>query len=161
MTLSCVSSWAQSAIDERNGPRGWSSATRSGASCGSPRWVAKVDADLRLSRAKGTIQVLATHELADFKAVGNADSAEVAIAESLINKCAIRVLRQQAVKPLRALKDIIGLTDTEVEEIGRWSGAGFLGWGLWQCGTAGSHVVRVDLTATERRLFHTNERMTV
>jgi hypothetical protein len=40
-----------------------------------PALVAKVDSDLRLSRAQGTIQVLATHRLADFQAAGAAGSA--------------------------------------------------------------------------------------
>ena len=126
-----------------------------------PAMVRKVDSDLRLSRAQGTIQVLATHEIADFSTVGTGDSAEVAIAKSLISKCAIRVLCQQDVKPLREMRDTIGLTDSECDEIGRWSGEGFLGWGLWKVGSAGSHVVKVTLTDLERQLFHTNERMTV
>ena len=39
-----------------------------------PALVRKIDSDLRLSRAHGTIQVLATHRLADFETAGAAGS---------------------------------------------------------------------------------------
>ena len=161
MALSCVSSWAQAAIDVDGGRPRMVIRDEVWRQLRIPAMVRKVDSDLRLSRAQGTIQVLATHEIADFSTVGTGDSAEVAIAKSLISKCAIRVLCQQDVKPLREMRDTIGLTDSECDEIGRWSGEGFLGWGLWKVGSAGSHVVKVTLTDLERQLFHTNERMTV
>jgi hypothetical protein len=161
MALSCVSSWAQAAIDVPGGPPRMVIRDEVWRQLRIPAMVRKVDADLRLSRKDGVIQVLATHELSDFESVGDAGSAEVQIAKSLISKCSIRILCQQDVEPLRRLRDTIGLTDTECDEIGRWSGEGFLGWGLWKIGSAGSHVVKVTLTATERELFHTNERMVV
>ena len=161
MALSCVSSWAQAAIDVDGGRPRMVIRDEVWRQLRIPAMVRKVDSDLRLSRAMGTIQVLATHEMADFSSVGTADSAEVAIAKGLISKCAIRVLCQQDVGPLRDMRDTIGLTDSECDAIARWSGEGYLGYGLWKLGSAGGHIVKVGLSPLERQLFHTNERMAV
>ncbi len=74
MTLACVSSWGQAAIDEPGGPVRLVVRDELWRAMRIPAMVRKVDSDLRLSRAQGTIQVLATHRLADFEAVGAAGS---------------------------------------------------------------------------------------
>ncbi len=161
MTLSCVSSWAQAAIDVTGGPPRLVIRDEVWRQARVPAMLRKVDADLRLSRSTGTIQVLATHQLGDFNGVGAAGSAERALATELISKCAVRVLCPQDTGPLRELRETIGLSTAECDEIARWTGPGFRGWGLWQIDRGGSHVVKVELTDLERQLFHTNERMTV
>jgi hypothetical protein len=125
-----------------------------------PAMVRKIDSDLRLSRAHGTIQVLATHRLADFEAVGTAGSEEAAIARNLIASCDIRVCLAQDTAPLAMTREVIGLTDTECAHIGSWSAAQ-IGRALWKVGRASSNVVHVMLTPAEQRLFWTNEKMAV
>ncbi|TLQ38935.1 type VI secretion protein [Streptomyces marianii] len=163
MVLSCVSSWAQSAID-RPGNRPWIVVRdelwrqmRSGGAA----MVKKIDADLRLSRATGTIQVLATHRLSDFESVGAAGSEAVNIAKDLISSCETRIQLAQDTRPLRLTREVIGLTDAECDLIGSW-GAGQRGRALWKVGRGGgSHAVQLVLSHTEEKLFETDERMVI
>ncbi|GHH25688.1 type VI secretion protein [Streptomyces rubradiris] len=161
MVLTCVSSWAQSAID-RPGERPWIVVRdelwrqmRSGGAA----MVKKIDADLRLSRATGTIQLLATHRLSDFESVGAAGSEAVSIAKDLIASCETRIQLAQDTRPLAITREAIGLTDAECELIGSW-GAGQRGRALWKVGRGGgSHAVQLLLSSTEKTLFETDERM--
>ncbi|MFB8314683.1 type VI secretion protein [Streptomyces sp. NPDC055961] len=163
MVLSCVSSWAQSAID-RPGARPWIVVRdelwrqmRSGGAA----MVKKIDADLRLSRATGTIQVLATHRLSDFESVGAAGSEAVNIAKDLISSCETRIQLAQDTRPLRLTREVIGLTDAECDLISSW-GAGQRGRALWKVGRGGgSHAVQLVLSHTEETLFETDEKMVI
>ena len=76
MILACVSSWAQAAVDEPGGPVRMVVRDELWRALRVPALVRKIDSDLRLSRAQGTIQVLATHRLADFETAGAAGSEE-------------------------------------------------------------------------------------
>jgi type IV secretory pathway VirB4 component len=159
MTLACVSSWAQAAIDAP-GPARIIVRDELWRSLRIPALVRKADSDLRLSRAQGTIQVLATHRLADFEAAGPAGSAEAAIASGLVASCDTRVCLRQDTAPLARLAREIGLTDTECAHIASWS-AHHTGRAIWKAGRSASAVVQVVLTPAEQRLFWTNERMGV
>jgi type IV secretory pathway VirB4 component len=160
MTLACVSSWGQAAIDEPDGPVRLVVRDELWRAMRIPAMVRKIDSDLRLSRAQGTIQVLATHRLADFEAVGPEGSPEVAIARNLIASCDVRICLHQDTEPLKMTRDVIGLTDTECAHIGSWTGE-HVGRALWKIGRRASHVVQTVLHPIERRLFYTNERMTL
>lgn len=157
MILACVSSWAQAAVDEP-GPARMVVRDELWRSLRIPALVRKIDSDLRLSRAQGTIQVLATHRLADFETAGVAGSAESAIATGLIASCDTRICLRQDTAPLAATREQIGLTDTECAHIASWSGQQ-TGRAVWKVGRAASAVVQVVLTPAERSLFWTNERM--
>jgi type IV secretory pathway VirB4 component len=157
MTLACVSSWGQAAIDDPAGPirlvvrdEGWRAMRI-------PALVRKLDGDLRLSRATGTIQVLATHRLADFETVGPAGSPEAAIAANLIASCDTRICLAQDTGPLAMTRDAIGLTGPECAHIASW-GAAHIGCALWKTGRF-SAAVRLQLTPAELGLFYTNQRM--
>ena len=141
---SCVSSWAQSAIDEVDGPPRMIIRDEVWRQLRIPAMVAKIDADLRLSRKDGCVQVLATHELADFDAAGDTASAESKTARGLINKCDVKIVCPQDTKPLEALGDSMGLSDSEVAEVGSWSGEAYKGYALWQIASGGSHVVKAN-----------------
>jgi hypothetical protein len=158
MTLACVSSWGQAAVDEPGGPVRMIVRDELWRSLRVPALVRKTDSDLRLSRAHGTIQVLATHRLADFEAAGNAGSAEASIAANLIASCDTRVCLRQDTAPLAATREQIGLTDTECAHIASWTGQQ-AGRAVWKIGRAASLVVQTVLTPVERRLYWTNERM--
>lgn len=163
MVLTCVSSWAQAAID-RPGNRPWivvrDELWRQMRSGGASQ-VKKIDADLRLSRATGTIQLLATHRLSDFEGVGAAGSEAVNIAKDLISSCETRIQLAQDTRPLRMTREAIGLTDAECDLIGSW-GAGQRGRALWKVGRGGgSHAVQLMLSHTEEQLFETDEKMVI
>jgi hypothetical protein len=159
MVIACVSSWSQAAIDQPGAVRAvvrdevWRALRI-------PAMIRKIDSDLRLSRAQGTIQMLSTHRLSDFEQVGNVGSEEVAIARNLIASCDTRVLLAQDTGPLAMTRGAIGLTDAECAHIGSWS-AEHKGYALWKIGRSASHIVRTTLTTYEREFFQTNERMIV
>jgi hypothetical protein len=159
MILACVSSWAQAAVDEP-GPARMVIRDELWRSLRIPALVRKIDSDLRLSRAQGTIQVLATHRLADFETAGVAGSAESAIATGLIASCDTRICLRQDTAPLAATREQIGLTDTECAHIASWSGQQ-TGRAVWKVGRSASAVVQVVLTPAERQMFWTNERMAI
>lgn len=158
MTLACISSWGQAAIDDPAGPVRLIVRDELWRAMRIPAMVRKLDADLRLSRATGTIQILATHRLADFETVGAAGSPEAAIAANLIASCDVRVCLAQDVAPLTMTRDAIGLTTPECAHIASW-GAPHIGHALWKIGRHHSAAVRMELTATEREWFYTNQRM--
>ena len=159
MALTCVSSWAQAAIDVAGGPLRMVVRDEAWRQFQVPAMLRKIDSDLRLSRAQGTIQVIATHDLADLDGVGDAGSADVALAKGLISKCDIKVICMQDPAPLRRLQETLKLSDGECDEIGRWSSAAFIGRSLWKVGSHSSHVVQVTLSELEKNLFYTNERI--
>lgn len=158
MTLACVSSWGQAAIDDPAGPVRLVVRDELWRAMRIPAMVRKLDADLRLSRATGTIQVLATHRLADFESVGPAGSPEAAIAANLIASCDVRVCLAQDIAPLAMTRDAIGLTPPECAHIAAW-GAAHIGHAVWKVGRHHSAAVRLELTAAEREWFYTNQRM--
>lgn len=158
MTLACVSTWGQAAIDHADGTVRMVVRDELWRAMRIPAMVRKIDADLRLSRAYGTIQVLATHRLADFEAVGPAGSEQVAIARNLLASCDTRVCLAQDTAPLAMTRDAIGLTDTECAQIASWSGA-HIGRAVWKIGRSASCMIQLVLTQRERDLTYTNERM--
>jgi type IV secretory pathway VirB4 component len=158
MTLACVSSWGQSAIDDPAGPVRLVVRDELWRAMRIPAMVRKLDGDLRLSRAQGTIQILATHRLADFETVGAAGSPEAAIAANLIASCDVRICLAQDTTPLAMTRDAIGLTGPECAHIASW-GAAHRGHALWKIGRHTSAAVRLELTATELEWTFTNQRM--
>ena len=158
--MACVSTWGQAAIDEPGGPVRLIVRDELWRALRVPTMIRKVDSDLRLSRAQGTIQVLATHRLADFEAVGAAGSEEVTIATNLIASCDVRICLRQDTAPLAMTREVIGLTDTECAHIASWTGQQ-IGRAVWKVGRAASHVVQLVLTPEEKRLYWTNERMAI
>jgi len=158
MTLACVSSWGQSAIDDPAGPVRLVVRDELWRAMRIPAMVRKLDGDLRLSRATGTIQILATHRLADFETVGAAGSPEAAIAANLIASCDVRVCLAQDTAPLAMTRDAIGLTEPECAHIASW-GAANIGHALWKVGRHHSAAIRLELTPAELGWFYTNQRM--
>jgi type IV secretory pathway VirB4 component len=158
MTLACVSSWGQSAIDDPAGPVRLVVRDELWRAMRIPAMVRKLDADLRLSRATGTIQILATHRLADFETVGTAGSPEATIAANLIASCDVRICLAQDTAPLAMTRDAIGLTEPECAFVASW-GAAQIGHALWKVGRHHSAAARLELTPSEREWFYTNQRM--
>ncbi len=160
MVLACVSSWVQAAIDEPDGPVRMVVRDELWRQVRIPAMVRKVDSDLRLSRAQGTLQILATHRLSDFESVGKAGSEEVAIARNLISSCDTRICLAQDTGPLQMTRDAVNLTDTECEIIAGFSAAQ-MGRAVWKVGRNYSHVVQTILSEPEKQLFYTNQKMSL
>ncbi|MET8130028.1 hypothetical protein ABZV67_42335 [Streptomyces sp. NPDC005065] len=120
LVLTCVSFWAQAAIDQRRS-RPWivvrHELWRRMRSGGTSK-VKKIDSDLRLSRASGTIQLLATHRLSDFEGVGAQGSEARSIATDLFSSCETLMQLDQDTPPLQMTREAIGLTDAECALIG-------------------------------------------
>ena len=157
MTLACVSSWGQAAIDDPAGPVRLVVRDEAWRAMRIPALVRKLDGDLRLSRTTGTIQLVAFHRLADTETVGPVGSPEAAIAANLIASCDVRICLAQDTAPLAMTRDAIGLTGPECAQIASW-GAAHIGHALWKIGRY-SAVAHLQLTAFERGLFYTNQRM--
>jgi hypothetical protein len=104
--------------------------------------------------------VLATHRLADFAAAGPAGSQEAAIASGLVASCDTRICLRQDTAPLADLAEQIGLTGTECAHIASWTPQ-HAGRALWKVGRSASVVAQLVLTPAEKRLFWTNERMSL
>lgn len=157
MIMTCLSTWVQAALDEPGPPRMivrdelWRQLRV-------PALVAKVDSDLRLSRAEGVIPVMATHRLADFAAAGATGSQEAAIAANLAASCDTKICFRQEIGPLEDLREQIGLTDTECAHLASWSSQQ-VGRAVWRVGRTTSAIVQTVLTRREKELFYTNERM--
>jgi len=159
MVLACLSTWGHAAV-EASGSVTAVVRDEAWRQLRFPALVRKVDADLRLQRSEGTIQLLATHRLSDFEAVGAAGSEQVAIAKELVGSFDTRVCLAQDTAPLAMTKQTIGLTDAECALIASW-GRVHRGRALWKVGRAGSFPVQLVLSPLERSLFHTDERMEV
>lgn len=156
LALACLSSWGQAAVDDPNRREDdlrlvvrdecWRQMRY-------PALVQKLDADLRLSRAKGCMQILATHRFADFEAAANA-----VVAKDLVGSCATKVFLAQDVGPLAVVGERVGLTEEEKEQIGSWVDVA-VGKALWRVGNGRGFVVQGSLSPLEKRLFYTDEKM--
>ena len=68
----------------------------------------------KLSRDHNVQSVYLLHKLADLKASGDEGSRTRQIAENLVADCATRVVYAQPVSETPTLRDVVGLTDTEI-----------------------------------------------
>jgi hypothetical protein len=153
--LACLSSWGQAAID-REEDRSVSRLVVRDEVWRHMRYrwmVGKIDSDLRLSRAQGVVNMLITHELGDFDAAADPETARL-----LAAKCSMRVTFAQNISPDSPIARTLELNRTECEMVSGWT-AGAVGRGLWRIGPRRGYVVRADLSAWERELTFTNERM--
>ena len=162
LTLACVSAWGQAALAQDattpDAPVRLVIRDELWRPMRIPALVRNLDADLRLSRATGTVQVLATHRLADFEAVGPAGSEEAAIARNLIGSCDTRICLAQDTAPLAATREAIGLTEAECAQISSFTGA-HVGRAIWKIGRSFSVAAQLLLTEKERGITETNQRM--
>lgn len=120
--------------------------------------VKSLDADLRLSRRDGCIQVVVAHKPSDMLSVGDAGSQAVAIAKDLMHLCATKVLLGQDDQIGDELSELLGLTPMAQRIVTDWATAA-KGRALW---LVGSHVAKVQTirTATDVALTDTNEAIT-
>jgi hypothetical protein len=106
--------------------------------------VKSLDADLRLSRNDGCIQIVVAHKPSDMLTIGDAGSQAVAIAKDLLHLCATKVL--------------LGLNPMAEGIVTDWAAAA-RGRALW---LVGSHVAKVQTvrTSIDVALTDTNDALT-
>jgi hypothetical protein len=120
--------------------------------------VKSLDADLRLSRRDGCVQIVIAHKPSDMLSVGDAGSQAVAMAKDLIHLCATKVLLGQDEAIADELSALLGLTPMTQHVVTSWA-TGAKGRALWLVGNRAFKVQTVR-TASEVVLTETNTNMT-
>ena len=120
--------------------------------------VKSLDADLRLSRNDGCIQVVVAHKPSDMLTIGDAGSQAVAIAKDLLHLCATKVLLGQDDQVGDELSQLLGLSPMAERIVTDWAAAA-RGRALW---LVGNHVAKVQTvrTSIDLSLTDTNEAIT-
>jgi hypothetical protein len=120
--------------------------------------VKSLDADLRLSRTDGCIQVVIAHKPSDLLTVGDTGSQAVAIARDLLHLCATKVLLGQDDQIGEELTELLGLTPMATRIVTDWATTG-KGRALW---LVGNHAAKVQTvrTAIDVALTDTNDALT-
>jgi hypothetical protein len=116
--------------------------------------VKTLDADLRLSRRDGCVQVVIAHKPSDMLGVGDAGSQAVALARDLVHLCATKVLLGQDEKVADELSDLLGLTPLARHAVVGWATGG-KARALWLVGNR-QYKVQTLRTLTEIALTGTN-----
>ena len=118
---------------------------------GAARWL---QAGFKLARARGIAHVLVLHRLSDLAAAGPDGSVQSSIAAGLLRDVETTVLFAQPPSEASALAELLGLTETERDVVGRLG----RGAALWRVGAARS-VVRHAVAPEERGFVDTDAAM--
>jgi hypothetical protein len=116
--------------------------------------VQSLDADLRLSRNDGEIQILAAHKPSDLLSVGMAGSQEVSIAKDMMALCDTKIMFAQDVGIAEELSELVGLGDIARDWVSGWARQR-IGRSVWMVGDRVFKVTTV-LTPLEMPLLNTN-----
>ncbi|WP_107767131.1 ATP-binding protein [Nocardioides terrigena] len=157
IALMCLSSWGQGARElAAPGDRrivlrdeAWMQ-TRLGTEA-----VKTLDANLRLSRTDGDIQLVTYHKPSDPLSAGDEGSQAVQIAKDLLNLADIRILMGQDAKVADELGGLLGLTPMQQQIVTGWA-MQEKGRALWMVGDQ-RYKVQTLLTPLEQQLTYTNE----
>jgi hypothetical protein len=117
--------------------------------------VKSFDADLRLSRRDGDIQVAVAHKPSDPLAAGDAGSQAVAIARDVLHLADIKILHGQDPAVAGDLDRLLGLGPIAVDLVTGWAMQG-RGRALWCVGDQ-AYKVQTVLHPAERDLTFTNQ----
>jgi hypothetical protein len=126
--------------------------------------VKSLDADLRLSRRDGCVQVVVAHKPSDLLTVGDAGSQAVAIARDLIHLCSTKVLLGQDERIGDELSGLLGLTPMSERLVTHWATAA-KGRALWLVGNRAFKVaairspIEIALTDTNDAIGSSTERL--
>ena len=152
LVISAATHWLSSALRDRPQRRSvqvideaWT-AVRHGAGY--------FQSSLKLSRAHGVATVLVCHRPSDLTAQADDGTSSAKIAAGLLSDIQTRVLLRQPPEQIPAAAELFDLTERERQ----WLGQLVPGRAIWHIGQR-SAVVQVQLTANERQLFDTDQRM--
>ena len=121
--------------------------------------VKSLDADLRLSRRDGAIQIVVAHKPSDLLTVGDAGSQAVAIAKDLLHLCATKVLLGQDDQIGDELADLLGLSPMAARIVTDWATAA-KGRALWLVGNHVAKVATIQTAIDVATLTQTNAALT-
>ena len=163
--MTCAAAWQHSVLAERKraaeaggapGPKvisvldeGWRIASHIGVA----EWLQR---SFKLSRSLGVQNVMVMHRLSDLGAAGAAGSRQARLAEGLIADADTRVIYAQPPDQREALRNLLGLTSTELELVPTLRA----GEALWQVGRR-SFLVCHRLSGAERAIVDSDARMRV
>ncbi|WP_230084080.1 ATP-binding protein [Nocardioides marmotae] len=157
IALMCLNSWGQ-AMRELAGPGDHRIVLRDEA------WlqtrlsldaVMSLDANLRLSRRDGDVQVVTYHKPSDPLSAGDSGSQAAQIARDLLHLSDIRVLMGQDGEVASELGNLLGLTRMQQDVVTGWA-MQEKGRALWLVGDR-KFKVQTLLTPLEQRLTYTND----
>jgi type IV secretory pathway VirB4 component len=111
----------------------------------------------KLSRDHNVQSLYLIHKLADLKTAGDEGSRVRQIAENLVADCATRVVFAQPLSEAQTLREIVGLTETEIRIVTS-PRAMRTGQALWKLGDR-SFLVQTLLSPDELALVQTREAM--
>jgi len=111
----------------------------------------------KLSRDHNVQSIYLVHKLADLRAAGEGGSRVRQITENLVADCATRVIYAQPTSEAPVLKDILGLTETEVRLVTS-PRTMRTGQALWKLADR-SFLVQTVLSRDERELVSTRDAM--
>ena len=114
--------------------------------------VKSLDADLRLSRRDGIVQIVVAHKPSDMLTVGDAGSQAVAIATDLMHMCSTKVLLGQDDKIGDDLSRLLNLDPMAEHIVTNWATAA-KGRALWR---VGSRDFKVETIRTSAEMALTN-----
>ncbi|MFY1636174.1 ATP-binding protein [Solwaraspora sp. WMMB335] len=156
VALACVNSWARAMTDLRR-PGEITIVVRDEV------WrqmrlgmgaVQSLDADLRLSRNDGEVQIIVAHKPSDLLSVGAAGSQEVAIAKDMMALCDTKVMFAQDPAIAEELSELVGLGEFARDWVSGWARQA-TGRAVWMVGDRLFQVTTVR-TEIEAPLFDTN-----
>lgn len=116
--------------------------------------VQSLDADLRLSRNDGEIQLIVAHKPSDLLAVGAVGSQEVTIARDMMALCDTKIMFAQDPGIADELSELVGLGDIARDWVSGWARQR-TGRAVWKVGDRLFKVTTVR-TPTEVPLLDTN-----
>jgi hypothetical protein len=117
--------------------------------------VKSFDADLRLSRSAGDIQLAVGHKPSDLLSAGDQGSQAVAIAKDLLHLADIKILHGQDLAVARELEGLLGLGPIAQDLVTGWAMHG-KGRALWCVGEQ-LYKVQTVLHPAELDLTYTND----
>jgi len=113
-------------------------------------------ANFKLARAYGVMNVVVLHKLADLQAAGDAGSRAARIAEGLIADASTRIVYHQDESQVPLTRELLGLSESEARIISMLAP----GQALWQVGSR-SFVVSHRRSSIEARLSDTDTGMRI
>ncbi len=122
-----------------------------------PEAVKSFDADLRLSRRDGDVQLAVAHKPSDLLSAGDSGSQAATIAKDLLHLADIKILHGQDLGIARELESMLGLGPIAQDLVTGWAMQG-KGRALWCVGDQHYkvqtvlHPVELDLTFTNQAL---------
>ncbi len=152
--MTCAVAWLQAVLRRADGSKRLVVLDEAWAvlrDLGTARWL---QASFKLARSYGVANVAVLHRFSDLRAAGSGDSEQRRLAEGLLADSETRVVFAQSPSELSATRELLGLTATEADLLGRLP----RGVALWRVGER-SFVVEHVVGRGEASLVDTDQAM--